>query len=734
MPRRTEHRTTSSKNQKSRREKEAKAQHRTLKGCWNNKQPQLMAASGQQKIRHHHGQSKVPPSSQDAEDQLSPQQIIDHRLKELERERRAGPGVAVKKPSAVRESVKSTQIIVDQQQKERERQMRMESGGATMTGIDYDCSDEGADCKPATRAKQEGKTDMSKNKATHTRRTRRSTKLRESLPGAVRHQGPDFDPTKHNDDAFDDDVEVKKPLHRTTTRPAATAASQQSSTVEDRDTADDLAVCETQRPPEQSTRPVQNDLVKNDSLVVASMVDDAETIFYAEDAVVDRSRRRMTIAIVLVVAACVLAIVLAVLLIDTSEEETCSFEEEACCTVDFDDFSSPPKAVAYICYCLNTTEGLYENLNEQQLMIYNGMKARLIGPPNMNMNMTQGFSDDIDPSGCHPLNQALLFAAQFEQLGISLEHFGRAPQSLVNQLLALLTIYTTMDGVSWNQDTNWWETGAICGWFGVGCVFVETISSLRLPENGLKGSIPTEIGNLASLRALDLHGNLEMTGTLPSEIVSMTSLDSLDISRSPMGGEVPPILGDLTTLNRLDLSSCEFVGTIPSELFRLSSIRFMSLSNNYLHGPLPTEMGGFRRMDLLRLNRNGFTGTLPSEMEMLTQLGLLHIGQNNFSGTIPDFLGRMKNLMLMDLFDSGLSGPIPESFCGQGDQSNNATMVGGPTIPDGQTPRQQRVPRRVVVNCSEIEFCSCCGATGRDQVAIVCGDLLPEQALQLDGV
>jgi hypothetical protein len=659
-------------------------------------------------------QDEHPPP----EEELSPQLIIDQRQKELERERRVRRALAVEMAGETdddedEDEVRSShnasmeftpQAIMDQRQKELERERRMTSGGAKSG---EDSADEGDDCKPAARP--EG--DVQKSLVL-VRGARLPVPV--SLPGAFRQDGAGFDAI--GDD--DIDHEMLTPIQQDATE--ATVASL-SSTMED--ASDDSAAFRARR---SSGHSLKSATSRNNSLVRASMVDDAEPIFYAEDAVIDRSRRRMIMGIALVAAACVLVISLTILLRETPMEEACTFEEEMCCTVDFDDFSNP-KVAPYMCHCLNTTEGLYENLNEVQRMVYNMMKTKLLAKA----EITQEFEDALDPNGCHPLNQALLFATSFEALGLSLEELRRASQGVIHQLLAVLIIYTTMDGLNWHQGANWWENALFCGWFGVGCVFVETISSLRLPENGLKGSLPTEIGYLESLRDLDLHGNSEMTGSLPSEIAAMTALDSLDISGSPMGGPVPTVLGNLATLNRLELSACEFSGTFPRQLFRLRAIRFMSLSNNHLYGTLPTEVGELSRLDILTLNGNDLTGTLPSEMETMTNLGLLHIGKNKFSGTIPEFLGRMSNLTMIDLHDSGLSGSIPESFCEPVDQSNAAT-IGDPTQNDGQIPREQRMTRRVVVNCSAIEFCSCCGATS-NQIGIVCGELLPEQAFS-DGL
>jgi hypothetical protein len=98
------------------------------------------------------------------------------------------------------------------------------------------------------------------------------------------------------------------------------------------------------------------------------------------------------------------------------------------------------------------------------------------------------------------------------------------------------------------------KTTGLCGWLGVEwvawlstiagasrvssskiacfcycrCFFLEIVTGLVLPSNGLRGSIPTEINLLSRLRTIDLSGNPGITGTIPS----LTSIRSLSKCRS----------------------------------------------------------------------------------------------------------------------------------------------------------------------------------------------------------
>ena len=70
--------------------------------------------------------------------------------------------------------------------------------------------------------------------------------------------------------------------------------------------------------------------------------------------------------------------------------------------------------------------------------------------------------------------------------------------------------------------------------------------------NELSGEIPSKLGNLTNLTALDLDGN-QLSGEIPSEFGNLTNLTALDLSSNQLSGEVPPELNTLTSLTVLDL-------------------------------------------------------------------------------------------------------------------------------------------------------------------------------------
>ena len=72
-------------------------------------------------------------------------------------------------------------------------------------------------------------------------------------------------------------------------------------------------------------------------------------------------------------------------------------------------------------------------------------------------------------------------------------------------------------GRSWlNDEVSW------CDWFGIECINHEVIS-LQLIDYGLRGSIPSSISLLSSLKEIDL-GNNQLNGTIPLELRLLSNL------------------------------------------------------------------------------------------------------------------------------------------------------------------------------------------------------------------
>jgi hypothetical protein len=73
-----------------------------------------------------------------------------------------------------------------------------------------------------------------------------------------------------------------------------------------------------------------------------------------------------------------------------------------------------------------------------------------------------------------------------------------------------------------------------------------TCTALELNNQGLVGTIPTEMGDLTALKRLILYGNA-LTGTIPTELGRLTLIDDhMRLNRNQLTGSIPAELALLT--------------------------------------------------------------------------------------------------------------------------------------------------------------------------------------------
>ena len=128
---------------------------------------------------------------------------------------------------------------------------------------------------------------------------------------------------------------------------------------------------------------------------------------------------------------------------------------------------------------------------------------------------------------------------------------------------ALIAFYNATGGDNWTRNDNWCSDKPVREWYGIITNEYGRVCMLNIPSKNLSGSIPAELGNLSSLKQLDLENN-QLSGSIPAE------------------------LGNLSTIEVLNLSENQLSGSIPAEIVRLTNLETMSLCWNYLTGELPS--------------------------------------------------------------------------------------------------------------------------------------------------
>ena len=174
----------------------------------------------------------------------------------------------------------------------------------------------------------------------------------------------------------------------------------------------------------------------------------------------------------------------------------------------------------------------------------------------------------------------------------------------------------------------------------------------------MSGSIPSELGNLASLKRLYLHSN-QLSGAIPPALGDLTSLERLYLYENQLSGTIPPALVDLTSLTWLQLQTNQLSGVIPPEVSNLANLEWLNLAANKLDGAIPAQLGNLTGLNGLELHENQLEGEIPSELGNLQNLRTLDLHGNRLTGSIPSALGNLSNLGSLNLSLNALTGDVP---------------------------------------------------------------------------
>ena len=264
----------------------------------------------------------------------------------------------------------------------------------------------------------------------------------------------------------------------------------------------------------------------------------------------------------------------------------------------------------------------------------------------------------------------------------------------------LVAFYDATNGRNWSNSQNWLSDGPLDSWHGVATDSNGRVSRLSLLDNGLRGSIPPELGYLSNLEWLGLTnirsvrvgtegiGNWdkrnELRGPIPAEICKLSNLEWLCLSGNQLSGSIPPQLANLSNLKSLSLDNNQLNGSIPPQLANLSNLERLSLSGNLLSGPIPPQLANLSNLKSLFLDDNQLNGSIPPQLANLSNLKSLSLDNNQLNGSIPPQLANLSNLKSLSLDNNQLNGSIPPQLA---DLSNlerlslSGNLLSGPIPP-----------------------------------------------------
>lgn len=204
----------------------------------------------------------------------------------------------------------------------------------------------------------------------------------------------------------------------------------------------------------------------------------------------------------------------------------------------------------------------------------------------------------------------------------------------------LVEIYVALQGEKWDNNENWLDEDDFCTWYGVTCWDINDaktgrVRKIELPNNNLKGVIPSTIYSMHHLTTIDFSRN---------EIV----LPFDDIQQSQHMFSI-----NIVATNTQDYDGIQYANDFFRRLYA---------DQTPINGPLPSEILGLKSAYVISLQECGITGEIPEEIFEMESLEQLYLANNDLQGVIPDRWGELENLEILTLAKNQLQGPLPPSF------------------------------------------------------------------------
>jgi Leucine-rich repeat (LRR) protein len=197
-----------------------------------------------------------------------------------------------------------------------------------------------------------------------------------------------------------------------------------------------------------------------------------------------------------------------------------------------------------------------------------------------------------------------------------------------------------------------------------------------LAESNLKGSIPTELAVLFSLKTIVFNNN-HISGSIPSSFAQLINLRDLWLNHNELSGTLPTLIERFIGLRSLDVSHNFLIGVLPIQVGSFQFVEMLALDNNQFTGRVDSifnlksnRYGGLRKLKYLYLEGNRFDGPigdgflyLEGSSDVASSLLALDLSNNRFTGTLPSHIfSGFPDLQIFDASYNLMTGKLPQNM------------------------------------------------------------------------
>ncbi|PON97426.1 Mitogen-activated protein kinase kinase kinase [Trema orientale] len=196
---------------------------------------------------------------------------------------------------------------------------------------------------------------------------------------------------------------------------------------------------------------------------------------------------------------------------------------------------------------------------------------------------------------------------------------------------------------------------------------MESLSVLWLHGNQFNGKIPESIGNLTSLKDLNLNSN-QLVGLVPDTLANL-GLDKLDLSNNHLMGPVPKFKAANSSYNsNAFCQTKEGLLCNPEVMALIELLDGLNYPSRLVSGwsgndPCQNWFGVScdpnGKVSVINLPKLNLNGTLSPSLAKLDSLHQVRFGNNNLGGSVPPEWTSLKSLTLLDLSGNNISPPLP---------------------------------------------------------------------------